>query len=149
MQEESTIQNSANSVHKISFSFELHKQALQQGSAELYQALRTMSWHAKTVQLATDEGLLDLTQKIGSNSLADNWLKSFTNALLSFTSISSLLYVIGVTDPSIKWPIALFAFLDAYVLSVIYHICFKRNNNLNKAVQKLALAFEKDVANLL
>jgi len=60
---------------KVSFSFEHHKNTLQQGSAELYQALRTMSWNAKTVDLASDEGLSELTQqKLCSKSLTENWL---------------------------------------------------------------------------
>lgn len=61
-EQQETYLKQSEKLHKISFSFELHKMKLQQGSAELYQALRTMSWHAKTVQLATDEGLVELTQ---------------------------------------------------------------------------------------
>lgn len=39
---------------KVTYSFEHHKYTLIEGSAELFQALRTMSWHAKTVELASE-----------------------------------------------------------------------------------------------
>ena len=39
---------------KISFSFEHHRQTLKQNSAELYQALRLMTWRAKSTILASD-----------------------------------------------------------------------------------------------
>lgn len=46
---------------KVHYSFEHHKYTLIEGSAELFQVLRTMSWHAKTVELASEEGLNKLT----------------------------------------------------------------------------------------
>ena len=60
---------------KVSYSFEHHKYTLIEGSAELFQALRTMSWHAKTVDLASDEGLAELTQsQLCSQGFRQSWL---------------------------------------------------------------------------
>jgi hypothetical protein len=41
-------------IEKVSFSFDYHKQNLKHGSAEVYEALKTMEWRAKSTMLASD-----------------------------------------------------------------------------------------------
>jgi len=41
-------------VAKVSYSFDFYKQQVKTESAELYTALKTMSWRAKQAALASD-----------------------------------------------------------------------------------------------
>ena len=140
------------SVHKVTFSFEHHKQLLERSSSDLFQAMRTMSWHARSTSLASDEGLKDLTTqsfKTKFQLFTVSWLQSTKNAFLVFSFICSLLYLSEVTDRRIKWPIAFCAFFVTFVVSSAYHMYFKSTAVLIKAVNDLTRAFEKDVTNLL
>ena len=140
------------SVHKVSFSFEHHKQLHERSSSDLYLAMRTMSCHARTISLASDEGLKDLTTwsfKSKFQLFTVSWFQSFQISCLVFSSICSLLYLSEVSDPKIKWPIAFCAFFIGFVFSSAYYLYFKATAVLMKAVNDLTRAFEKDVTNLL
>jgi hypothetical protein len=132
---------------KISFSFEHHRQTLKQNSAELYQALRLMTWRAKSTILASDQGLNELTSNFSSsqNSLKSSVLFSLLLGCVLFSTTTGLLYLIEVKDARVKWPISAFFFLLGFALGLLYFLYFLKRQKIARAVSDLSNSFQKDV----
>ena len=90
------VDESTAAAHKVSFSFDLHKQSLKHSSAEVYQALKAIEWRAKTCDLATDQGLKELTDNY-KHGAKRGICASVLLALVCFSSMAALCYVINVS----------------------------------------------------
>ncbi len=87
--------------------------------------MKTMSWHTKTAQLATDQGLKELTDFSSIlKTLPHSILMSLMIACIIFSSVTSLLFLCDVKDPKIKWPIAGFFFIFGIIVGLIYFLYF-------------------------
>ena len=136
---------------RISFSFEHHKSSLKQSSAELYRALKLMTWRSKSTLLSSDQGLIELTSHFssGQTSIKSSILMSFLLACVLFSSVTALLFLIEVKEASIKWPIAAAAFVFGLVAGMVYFMYFLKRQKILQAVSDLTNSFQKDVHNLL
>ena len=108
-------------LQRISFSFEHHKSSLKQSSAELYRALKLMTWRSKSTVLSSDQGLIELTSHFssGRTSIKQSLLMSFLLACLVFSSVTALLFLIEVREARIKWPIAAAAFVLGFIVGMV------------------------------
>ena len=70
-------------------------------------------------------------------------------AFVSFSSVTGLLYLLNVTNLSIKWPIAMGFLLLGFLVPLSYFSCFKHGQLVQKAFDDLAVSFQKDVGNLM
>ena len=136
---------------RISFSFEHHKSSLKQSSAELYRALKLMTWRSKSTLLSSDQGLIELTSHFssGQTSIKSSILMSFLLACVFFSSVTALLFLIEVREASIKWPISAAAFVFGLVAGMVYFLYFLKRQKILRAVSDLTNSFQKDVHNLL
>ena len=104
----------------------MHKQSLKNSSHEVYQALKAIEWRAKSCQLASDQGLNELngnkTQHKGKGICA-----SVILAILCFSLMAALCYVININEVAIKVPLAVAAFLVGLVIGLTYFFCFLRS----------------------
>ena len=57
--------------------------------------------------------------------------------------------MIGVSDPAIKWPIAIGFLLIGLLCGLVYYGCLSKNQAVSRAFENLANSFETDVTNLL
>jgi hypothetical protein len=130
-------------TQRISFSFEHHKSSLKQTSAELYKALKLMTWRSKSTVLSSDQGLLELTSHLstGENSLKYNFVMSLLLGCLLFSAVTSLLFLIDVNDARIKWPIAVAFFVIGFVIGVVYFFYFLKRQKILRAVSDLTNSF--------
>jgi hypothetical protein len=113
-------------LQRISFSFEHHKSSLKQSSAELYKALKLMTWRSKSTALSSDQGLIELTSHFssGETSIKSSLLMSLLLGSLVFSSVTALLFLIEVHDARIKWPIAAAAFVTGFIIGLVYFLYF-------------------------
>ncbi len=130
-------------TQRISFSFEHHKSSLKQTSAELYKALKLMTWRSKSTVLSSDQGLLELTSHLstGENSLKYNFAMSLLLGCLLFSVVTSLLFLIDVNDARIKWPIAVAFFVIGFIIGVVYFFYFLKRQKILRAVSDLTNSF--------
>ncbi len=130
-------------TQRISFSFEHHKSSLKQSSAELYKALKLMTWRSKSTVLSSDQGLIELTSHLstGKNSLKYNFVMSLLLGCLLFSSVTALLYLIDVHDAKIKWPIAVAFFVIGFIIGLVYYFYFLKRQRILRAVSDLTNSF--------
>lgn len=74
---------------------------------------------------------------------------SFLLGCLLFSSVTSLLYLIDVHNPRIKWPIAVSFFVLGFIIGIVYYFYFLKRQKILRAVSDLTNSFQKDVQNLL
>jgi len=130
-------------LQRISFSFEHHKSSLKQSSAELYKALKLMTWRSKSTALSSDQGLIELTNhtSTGRNSLKYNFVMSLLLGCLLFSTVTALLYLIDVHDARIKWPISAAFFVIGFIIGLVYFFYFLKRQRIVRAVSDLANSF--------
>ena len=148
--DESTAQQT-NLFQKVSFSFDHHKQSLKHTSVELYQALKTIEWRAKTSPLATDQGLRELTETTTAHSKkrTNEICVSLLVGCVAFSTMCGILYLAQAESLGVRVTFALLAFVVGLVGSLTYFFYVLKCNRLEAAVKQLAEAFQKDVEALL
>lgn len=136
---------------KITFNFDRHKQALEHENAALQTVLKTMSWRAKSALLATDQGLVELTDNFSptSNTLKSSILLSFCAAFLALASAAAVMWMADVTDLAIKTSVCLSLWCVVLVLALVYFLYIVKRTKLQKACSELSHAFKKDIDNLV
>ncbi len=66
-----------------------------------------------------------------------------------FCFVCSVQFCVGVTDIGVRCAVSVVTFAYSYLVGTFYFMYLQKIINLNKAVEKLVSAFEKDVGNLL
>ena len=113
-------------THRINFSFDHHRQHLKNDSAVLYSALKTMTWRAKSVALASDQGLSELTDTFNptANRLKSAILLSFCVGCLALCSMTSLIYLLQIEYAEVRWILATCALLLGTGIALVYFLYF-------------------------
>ena len=70
-------------------------------------------------------------------------------AFVTFSSVTGVLYLVGVSNPAIKWPISGGFLVIGFFATLCYFWCFQHGQLVNKAFNDLSISFKKDVSNLL
>jgi hypothetical protein len=87
-----------------------------------------MTWLSKNEILASDQGLTQITESIWKPAtLGKKVFICFLLSLLAFSSVTGLLYLIGVSNPAIKWPIAVGFLLIGLLCGVAFYGCLSKN----------------------
>jgi len=87
-----------------------------------------MTWLSKNEILASEQGLAQITESMWQPaSLGRKILVSLLVSLLAFSSITGLLYLIGVSNPVIKWPIAIGFLIIGLLCGIVYYGCLSKN----------------------
>ena len=85
-----------------------------------------MTWLSKSELLASEQGLEQLNE--GFLSRSKTWkriLICLLVALVTFSSTTGLLYLIGVQNLAIKWPIAIGLLLIGFLVTCGYFTFFQ------------------------
>ena len=109
---------------------------MRQESAELYQALRTMTWRAKSTLLASDQGLKELTESFSSTSktLKPSIFTSLIFSCIIFSTVSALLFLINVESVTIKLSVAVGCFVGTFMCSISYFVYYQKRGRILNAV---------------
>jgi len=132
MVEESTQQNTTG--HKVSFSFEHHKQSMKYTSVELFQALKAIG-RAKSNSLTTDQGLRELIEgDVQRSRSIQNFLFSLLAGIAAMSFCAVVMYVSGVESIGVKLPVAIAAFIMGFVAGLAYFFYVVKSNKIMNAI---------------
>jgi formate/nitrite transporter FocA (FNT family) len=99
--------------------------------------------------LVTDQGLSELTK---SSNLASNTLKrsliSLSAGCLALSTAAAVMWMVGVTDLTIKVSVCCVLFGATFVVGLVYFFYYSKRQQLITACNSLSIAFQKDIADL-